>query len=60
MQRYALIESRFVGATAFHRSHGKVPRTADPLAEGAALERPDVGISIRLAELYDGTDFDAG
>ncbi len=61
VQRYVMLEQERVGATVFARAGDDW--VGHVLADDAVLAMPEIGVSLPLAELYEGLDFslsDAG
>ena len=57
VQRYVMLEQDRIGATAYVRS-GET-WTLEILAENSVLALPEIGVSLPLAELYEGLVFEA-
>ena len=55
IQRYVILEQTSQAATVFTRQHGKW--TAELVSEDAELDMPEIGISVPLADLYEGVSF---
>ncbi len=55
--RYLIIESSSIGCTVFVRRETEAEWTATAIEDGT-LDLPEVGVSLPLAELYDGLAFD--
>jgi Uma2 family endonuclease len=58
VQRYVMLEQDGVGATVYARSDGAW--THEILVADTNLALPEIGVSLPLAELYEGLVFDAG
>lgn len=55
IRRYVILEHTGVGATAYVRGEGAW--TALPLTAADTMDLPEVGVSVPLAELYEGVEF---
>jgi Uma2 family endonuclease len=57
IQRYVILEQDFMGATVFARTDDDW--VGHVLGADAMLTMPEIGVELRLAELYEGVDFGA-
>lgn len=53
--RYVIVERTSIGLLSHHRENGGQPWTTRTLAAGQMLDMPEIGISIPVTELYNGT-----
>jgi Uma2 family endonuclease len=56
IRRYVILEHTSIGLAVFFRESGDAAWTATALTAGEALDIPEVGVAIPVAELYDGVD----
>lgn len=54
VQRYVILEQRMAAATVFSRDGGDW--VARVIGEGGILEMPEIGVSLPLAEIYEGLE----
>ena len=54
MQRYVVLDQDRIAAVVFSRAGREWKRSA--LGEGAAMELPEIGVVVQLAEIYRGVD----
>jgi Uma2 family endonuclease len=60
IRRYVIVESNFAGASVYVRCAPEAEWRATVVAAVAgSLELPELGVTLPLAELYDGVDFGA-
>jgi Uma2 family endonuclease len=55
--RYLIVESATIGVTVLARASGDLPWIATTLTTGDDLQIPEVGIEIRVDDLYEAVDF---
>ena len=59
IRRYVIVESTFAGLTIHERGGAGQSWTSSPAAIEDILPLPEIGITIPVAELYEGVDFPA-
>jgi len=57
IRRYVIVEAKSAGLLVLHRQHPDDPWTAMALTGEDALDLPEVGFTIPVAEFYEEVDF---